>query len=352
MSSGLDAELNALANEAPTFKVTIAGIGECTQTDTQGLQLLLVEGNLDKIGIARVTFDQESIKPGGIAIGGDVSISVGGDTRKAFEGYVTGINHTWSHGKERVTIIAMDPLIKLAASRVTKVWGGEPSDKFKDSKLADDVIGAGGCTAGTVDATDGERAYILQRNESNLSFLKRLAARNGYLVYADEGKVNFVKPQFSGSPLKLGQPDIIKMDYTRSDRSVPSKVKVHGWDYIKKDVVSGEGEASGAVTIGSGAVVSPTTWAAETHISDVFVNSDTAALAMAKGEMARMTRSYVQGTCVINGNGAIYPGVLVEFLGSYEKFNPSVVVVATRHSIEIGSFYQTQFWFVSNTMPA
>ena len=40
-------------------------------------------------------------------------------------------------------------------------------------------------------------AYTLQRDESNHGFLRRIAARNGYHLLAQEGKIDFVKPQYS-----------------------------------------------------------------------------------------------------------------------------------------------------------
>jgi hypothetical protein len=349
MADKTEAALAATPSPTPAFKVTVGG-QEYTQDVPKGLDQVIVETHLDKIGVCQLTF-AHSLKPSSIKIGSDVEVSVGGDARKAFKGYVTAMNHTWNSGVEKVTVVAMDPLVKLASSNITKAWGGKPTDKIKDSTLANDAISASGLTAGTVDP-GGERPYVLQRAESNLTFLKRLAARNGYLVYAEEGKVHFKKPQFSGSPIPIHQPDIIKMDYNQSDRAVPAKVMVFGWDYLTKKEVKGQLAAGGVDAIGGGSPPANNIYAGEHHIVDVFVNSDAAATEMAKAEMNRLARQMVQGSCTVPGNGKLYPGVKIKIDGSFEKFNPEGLVVGVRHVIEGGQTYQTTIWFVGNTQPA
>ncbi len=342
--------LSAHKATTPGFKVTLNGT-EFTQDAPLGLSRISVETHLDKIGVARLTFAPDANVPSSLAIGQDVEISFAPSDTKVFKGYITGITHAWKQGTERFTVVAMDPLVKLAASNATKVWGGKPDDKIKDSAVAGDVLSAGGVDQGTVDQTAGERPYVFQRAESNLAFLKRLAGRNGYLVYAEEGKVHFKKPQFSNPSEAVAQNDIIDMEYTVSDRQIPTKVKVFGWDYMTKKQVKGELEASGTDGIGGGGAPEPVTWKAEHHIVDVFVNSDSAAAEMAKAEMNRLARTLVQGRCTTPLNGKVIPGSKVKFEGSFKKFNPEALVVGVRHMHDTAETSRTQFWFVGNTNP-
>lgn len=337
------------ANEsfAASFRVNV-GSTECTQDDPKKMLRLVVETHLDKIGVAQVTFTGD-IKPSDFNIGDDVSISVGGCSDPAFVGIVTGFRHTWRGGIESVTVEAMDPLIKLAASRETKVWGGDTSDQIKDSDAANDAISAGGCDAGNVEDTPGTRPYILQRNESNLAFLKRLAARNGYLVFCEEGKVNFQKPQFSGQSVDITQPDIKNLDYSRSDVEIPNAVHVEGWDYIAKERVTAS--SSDVTPIGGGSPASATTYGADLYISDVFVNSESGAKEMAEAEMNRLARSFVRGSCTVMGNGQLKIGGKIKLDGSYQGFNPEGLIVGVRHVVEPGTVYDTTVWFVGNTEP-
>lgn len=349
MSNATKPGISANATPAATFKVELPGIGEVTQAEPKNLQRLVVETHLDKIGVAHITFVGD-FKPSSVTIGGDVKISMGGSADNAFTGVVTGFRHCWRGGVETVTIEAMDPLVKLACSRETKVWGGAVGDAIKDSDVAGDVIGAGGCTSGNVEETSEARPYILQRNESNLSFLKRLAARNGYLVFCEEGEINFQKPQFSGASEEVTQEDISVLDYQRSDMDLPQAVEVSGWDYVAKERVVGN--SSDITAIGGGSTPSGVTFQADSYISDVFVNSESAAKGMAEAEMNRLARTFVRGSCSTSGNGAIKIGGKVKFIGSYEKFNPEGLVVAVRHVVEPGAVYQSTFWFVGNTEPA
>jgi phage protein D len=337
------------ANEsfAASFRVDIGG-NEFTQDKPEKMLRLVVETHLDKIGVAHVTLTGD-IKPSDFNIGDDVTISVGGCADPAFVGVVTGFRHTWRGVIESVTVEAMDPLIKLAASRETKVWGGETTDEIKDSDAANDAISAGGCDVGNVEDTPGTRPYILQRNESNLAFLKRLAARNGYLVFCEEGKVNFQKPQFSGQSIEITQPDIKNLDYSRSDIEIPNAVYVEGWDYIAKERVMAS--SSSVTGIGGGTPVSATTYGADLYISDVFVSSESGAKEMAEAEMNRLARSFVRGACTVLGNGQLKIGGKVKFLGFYEKFNPEGLVVGVRHVVEPGTVFDTTVWFVGNTEP-
>ena len=244
-----DPTLKPKPSPTAAFKVSCGSLGESTQQDPKGLDQIVVRTHLDQIGVAELTYHGHNIDPSGLVPGGEVTVEIGGNAIKNFSGQITSVTHTLNKGKESIVVTAMDPLIKLANSNATKVWGGAPDDKFKDSDLASEVISAGGCTSGTVDNTSGERPYILQRAESNLSFLKRLAARNGYLVYAEDGKVHFKKPQFSDSPKEISGGDVIRVDITRSDVGIPNKVKVFGWDYMQKKGVKGELGASGTTAI-------------------------------------------------------------------------------------------------------
>lgn len=346
-----DPKLSSTHSPTAAFKVTVGPISESTQQDSKGIVQITIETHLDMIGVAKVVFDATDFKPGDIEIGQDVKVEIGSGDTPAFVGYITSISHSLTKGNEQIIVTAMDPLIKLASSSVTKVWGGAPTDKFKDSDLASDVISAGGCTAGTVDATTGERPYVFQRAESNLAFLKRLASRNGYLVYAEDGKVHFKKAQFSDSPKEVSQGDIIRLDLSKSDMGIPSKVQVFGWDYMQKKGVKGELAAGSVETIGGGAAPSPKTWGGDMHIVDVFVNSDASAKAMAEGEMNRMARAMVRGSLTVNMNGELVPGVKVKLSDNWTKFNAEGLVVGARHVVEPGAASTTTVWLVGNTAP-
>src|SRR5690606_11514804 len=162
---------------------------------------------------------------------------------------------------------------------------------MSDSDIASDVLGQAGVETGTVDSTSGTHKYVMQRSESDLVFLRRLAARNGYLIDSDhEGKVDFKKPQFSGSAIELGREELIDFDYTVSVQGVPPSVTVVGWDYAAKEVVSHTASSGDVVKIGSGAdgvSESGTIWQDDAFISDLWVTDASLAESSAVAELNR-----------------------------------------------------------------
>lgn len=348
--SATDAKLNEQASPTASYKMTIDGT-EYTQNDPQGVIAIVVENHLDMIGQAKITLNAHGLNPSQFQKGKNIEIEFGGSEKKAFVGVITELRHTVERGTECFLLTALDPLTKLANTRATKVWGGSPSENIKDSDVANEVIAAGGAAPGTVDATTGGRPYVFQRAETNLAFLKRLAARNGYLLYAEEGKIQFKKPQFSDEPLPISQGDLVKNNVHQSDVQIPTKITVFGWNHLSKKQVKGSATPSDIDKIGSGSPPSPQTTDGEVDIVDVFVDSDSAAKEMAKAEMNRLARGLLKGTIEVHLNGKLVPGVKVKLEGQYTGSNPELVVVACTHVVEVGGASSTQIRVMGNTIP-
>lgn len=333
-------------DEAPQF---VADIGfDLTQSESQGLEELVVEDHIDMMGALRVTINEQGFDWSAINMGDGVSCGFGGSSDKTFGGYITAFRHfSVEAGMEFFQIIALDPKIKLAASRHTRVF-----EEMTDSDIVSAVLGEAGVESGTVDSTSATFKYVLQRNESDLRFLMRLAARNGYVLQGNfEGKVDFKKPQYSGGGLELEREKLKAFDYTVSSQNVPTEVTCYGWDYVAKEKV--EGTASSVDTIGGGSdAVSETgmIWDEPSWITDVWVDDQGVAQAMAEAHLNRMARQFVQGRAVIEGDGQIRAGVKVKFKGFATGFNPEVVVVGSKHVVAHGE-YTTEFWFEGNTKP-
>ncbi|MBW1878586.1 MAG: phage tail protein [Deltaproteobacteria bacterium] len=321
---------------------------DITQADNQGLEGMEVEDHVDMMGVARASFNTSGFDWSSVNLGDGVQVGFGGTSDMTFGGYVTGIRHfKLLDGNEFVELIAMDPLCKLGASRHTRIW-----EEQTDDAIANDVLGQASVEIGTVDSTSTTHKYVIQRNESDLTFLRRLAARNGYLLLGNyEGKVDFMKPQYSAGPIELTTDKLMAFEYTVSPAEVPPDVTVYGWDYVAKEKV--EGTASSIDTIGGGASALDAAgiiWQETCYISDVHVNDADAATAMAESELNRMARSYVRGRGVTDGTGEIRAGVKLKFSGFATGFNPEVFVVASKHKIQSG-MYVTEFYFEGNTKP-
>jgi len=337
-------------NVVPRYVVEVAG-ESLTQAESGGLEVLSVEDHVDMVGILKATVNQGGFEWSSINIGDDVKAGFGGSSEPTFAGVVTGVRHHSSQGgMEFVTVIAMDPLCKLRASRRTKVYDEDATD----SDIVSALLGEAGVDPGTVDSTSATNKYVIQRNESDLIFLKRLASRNGYLLLGNaEGKVDFKKVQYSGSAIELEQPSIMAFDYTISHQNVPTGITVLGWNYVDKVKVEGAATDGDIEAIGGGAnavAETGTIWQEDAYISDVHVADDGAAKDMAIAELNRAARQFVRGRATVQGNGEIRAGALVSFKNFATGFNPEVFVVSSRHVVEGGN-YTTEFQFVGNTKP-
>ncbi len=340
------------SNEAFRYTVTITGKdtagsskSEYSQASPAGLDHVIVEDHVDMIGMSQLQFNLNQCGWDQFKIGNEVEVSVGGSDRKMFAGVISGVRMSLQSGREVVTVMAMDPLCKMASSRVTRTW----TDKT-DSAIVEDVLGG---DKGNVEATDETHAYVLQRNESNLEFLKRLAARSGRLLMANEGKVDFIVPNMGGSPVDIAADAIESLDFGYSSAEVPKSVTCYGWDYVTNEKVEGTaGEVEEPVGDGSDAVTETgKIWEENSFISDVLVSSQDGAKAMAEAELARAARNFLRGRAVIEGNGELFAGSTVKFSGMRPGFNVTAYVVSTRHVMELSRGFTTELNFCSNTMP-
>lgn len=334
-------------NETARYTVETPG-GTFSQSSPNGLQFIAVEDHVDMIGMCELTFEvgDENADWSAMTVGGDISIVMGGDSRKLFVGNITGSRHAFQKGKNTLTVIAMDPLHKLAASRETVTYLEK-----KDSEVASQVIGQAGVPSGTIDATTRVYPYILQRNESNYTFLRRLAARNDYLLMANEGKIDFKKPQFSGGGSEIPKDKLISMDYNMNPRDVPSQVTAMGWDYANKQPIVGTASSGDITPIGGGRVPAGDVFTGDAVVSDVWVDDQNTAKEMASAQLNREARNFLRGRAVIQGDAAFHGGSMAKFSGHAGGFNAEVYVISSRHKIYVRGGFTSELVFCSNTMP-
>lgn len=335
-------------NKTYQFEATVSGL-KFSQAEPGGLLSLVIEDHVDMIGVARITISHGQEDWASIKLGADVEVKVGASQRKMFVGIVTGMRHTRKSGQDALVVMAMDPLIKASASRRTKVY-----EEMSDSDIVQQVIGAAGLQAGKIDSTEGTSPYVLQRNESDFEFMKRLAAKNNYLLLANEGKIDFVKTQFSGQSLEITGDMVESLDYTMNAVNVPPNMTTYGWDYVQTDTVEGTASSGDIESIGGGEnaiSAAAKIWGSTSFVSDVEVSSQGGAKGVAVAELNRLARNFLRGTSRVDGNGEIHAGGKVKFKGYSTGFNPEVYVLSARHLFEVKRGYATEFQFCGNTMP-
>lgn len=335
--------------ENQTARYTVsAGGGEFTQDDPKGLQYIAVEDHVDMIGVCELTFEvgDDNAQWGSMEVGSDIEVKVGGDSRPLFKGSISGLRHAYQKGKNTLTVLAMDPLMKLQGTRETLTYLEQ-----KHSDIASTVISRAGASPGVIDATSRVFPYVLQRNESDYKFLRRLAAENGYLLMANEGKIDFKKPQYSGGT-EIPKDQVISMDYSMSPRDVPSQITAIGWDYNAKQKVEGTATSGDVNPIGGGAnAVDGTLFPGDAVISDIWVDDQDSAKELAASQLNRDARNFLKGRATIQGNGAMHAGGMIKFAGHPTGFNAEGYVLSSRHRVYVRGGFTTELVFNSNTYP-
>ena len=347
----------ATHNKTIAFTVTCGSLN-ASQQSNQGVETFFLEEHLDMVGMAQITLRPNSnVSQGSFKIGDPVEINVSGDARK-WVGMITGFKSMLVGNEAKFVILAMDPLCLLASSRHTRVWppdgNNAGSEKVSDSDIFNEVAGAAGVQIGQVESLSPTRPYVFQRNESDLNFLKRLAARNGLFLRAVEGKVNFEKMPTNGAEISVDYRTAKALEYTWSPMWVPPMLKVHGYDYATKTRTKGEHSSFEAIGSGPDPVAygNSKIWQKEAHVGDVFVATDAGAKTMAEAELERLGRGFLRGRAIIDGSGDLYPGQKVTFTG-FKELNATAVIVSARHIVTTKpDDFRTEIHFASNSAPS
>ncbi|MED5371466.1 MAG: contractile injection system protein, VgrG/Pvc8 family [Myxococcota bacterium] len=332
------------------FEVTIGGQTFTQASEEGGVQMLVVEDHVDMTDMLTLRMGGTQGQPDwNWKIGDEVECKLGsGGT--IFKGQITAMEPGYQvEGTSTVTLRAMDQMHKLGRGRKTRTF-----EDMKDSDVVSQVAGEAGIPTGNIEATSEIHPYILQRNESDVAFLKRLAARNNYLLTMEDGSIAFKRAQFGGGGYKLKMGDNLRsmrMSFNSMDQV--QKVVVRGWDPHTKQAIVGEATTADVERIGGGEVGADTAGQfgeSTAYITDVPVFSQAAANEIAKVEMNRLARQFGRGSATVQGNEQIRAGTTVEVEGLQKGNNGTFFILSSRHVISNRSGYTTEFSFCTNTM--
>lgn len=338
-------------SSAPGFEASVGGM-TFKQVEPNGVHSILVEDHVDMSSICVVTLGTSEQNPAwNFSIGDPVLVKMRNEEPFLFKGEVTAIEHSFQiRGASTLTLRCVDNTHRLGRGRKTRFW-----NDVTDSDVAQEVASESGLSV-EADPTDETHSYILQRNESNIAFLKRLAARNNFQVRVEQGTLFFKKPSFSGASktISMGE-NLISMNTSFNSGQQVQEVVVRGWDIKEKKEIVGRASAGDVAPIGGGEIgaqKSNVFGESTAYISDVPVQSQAMADTIAKAEMERLARQFCRGKCNIRGDNNVRAGVVVDFSGFSQGLNGSYYVVGSRHLINPKTGYSTEFSFCSNTFGA
>jgi len=332
------------------FKLTI-GSKSFSQKESSTVSSISLEEHVDMVDMmtARIAdpYDEDGLS---FSIGDAVKLEI--NTKVMFEGEVTALEPAYgTQSGESIAVRCLDKMHRLTRGRKTKMF-----EEMSDADVVKKVVGDAKLSAST-DSTSPKHAYILQRNESDMTFLKRLAARNDYTLRMEDGKVLFKKAQFSGNGTHIYMGDgkdgeasmSLKMSFNSADQV--QEMVVRGWDPLKKEEIVGTAKESDVSKIGDGDLglkEAKSFGTATGYVTDVPVSDQSMAKVIAKAELNRISRQYARGSVKITGDCRIRAGSMITLEGFPKGSNGRFFVVGARHVLSAATGYVTEVNFCSN----
>jgi len=220
--------------------------------------------------------------------------------------------------------------------------------KMKDSDIARQVAADSGLDA-QVDDTGVVLDYVLQHNQTNLTFLQQRAERIGYEVFVQARTLHFrARPVTGAEALVLNREVELLEFYPRSTTmNQVSDVEVRGWDPKQKQAVVGRSHAGDVrgqhgATNGAAAVRRSFNGPQALHVRSP-ISSQAEADALAVGLMNESALQHVSGEGVCIGRPDLRPGRLVKIEGIGQRFGGLYYVTATEHIYSRYRGYRTGF---------
>ncbi|MGP1386751.1 MAG: VgrG-related protein [Thainema sp.] len=265
------------------------------------------------------------------------------DQGNVLKGEITAIETHFTSGSQAPLIIrGYDASHRLHRGRYNRSFQNKT-----DTDIVNQIAGEVGIATGTIDSTGGPygygdiggaSGYVFQENQTNMEFLRDRAARNGYELFVQDGKLNFRKPQ-KGSTVSLEWlKDLHSFRVRVTSAEQVSSVEVRGWDYSKKEaiseVISSPDTVFTTTETGTGRSTSSSFQGKPTSpkliVVDRPVSQSTEAKAIATALCNELGGEFVHADARSEGNPLIRPGKLVE-LANMGKYSGTYYVTETRH---------------------
>lgn len=270
-----------------------------------------------------------------------------------FTGEITALEPEYGRdGAVTLVVRGYDKLHRLHRGRQTRTFLD-----VTDADVVSKVAGEAGLSAKT-DTTSGTHKYVVQNNQTNLEFLQERAARHGYQVFVEAGKLNFVKGtdnQGAGPTLKRGETLLHFQPRLTAARQADA-VEVRGWDAAaKREIVANATPAAAPQHAGlsqsGGATAQSAFGAAKAVLVGRPVATVSDAQALAKAEAEAISASFLQaeGSCL--GDPTLKAGKTVTLEGLGTRFSGQYFVTAATHLISLSGDYTTQFAITGTEAP-
>jgi phage baseplate assembly protein gpV len=165
-------------------------------------------------------------------------------TAYILEGEITAIETDFTEeAKAPIIIRGYDVSHRLHRGRCSQSFLN-----MTDSDIVSKLARESGITVGTVTATTPVHKYVFQENQTNMEFLQERAARNGFELYMQDGKLNFRKPTNDEELELKWLKDLSSFRVRVTGAEQVSSVEVRGWDYTTKKTIISTASTEAVIT--------------------------------------------------------------------------------------------------------
>lgn len=309
---------------------------------------IIVESSLQLPDTATVTFRD----PVGVLVDDDklklgtkikVIAAVKDHQETVFDGEIVEIEPRYSQATQQLRLRAFDRLHRLTRGTHTRSF-----QNVSDTDLVKKLASEAGLKA-EVTPSSVIHPYVLQHNQTNLSFLRQRITRLGMVLYAD-GSTLHCKPVSGEHEVELTWGDNLTEFFPRlSSLKQTSQSTVRSWDPQQKRAVIGQAskgrgkarveERSSSEQIAREAF----SMDAPEVDSGAVVRDQTFATALAEAQRNVLSEQLLEARGTTPGYPSMTAGSILRIKNVGRRFSGDYVASSVRHHYRNGLGYQTEF---------
>jgi len=283
-----------------------------------------------------------------LSLGKSVKVKAGdeSDPQEIFRGTISGLEFVVSEASPpELVVLAEDALQKGRLKRRTKLYEG-----MSVADLVRNVASGMGLTP-VIDGLSDTLDPVLQLNESDLAFLRRVLTRF-------DADLQVVEQELHAAPRKDVRRGTVTLELHSQLRSVrvmadladqTTAVTFSGWDVAQGQAFT---VTSSTTSLGPGQgqqkrtgsqILQSAFGERKEHLGNLATKSETEARALVDASFAQRARRFMRVEGETEGNPAIRVGTQVTLNGLGPRFENTYYVTAVRHRFDLQSGYRSVF---------
>lgn len=271
-----------------------------------------------------------------------ISMGWGANTLPVFTGEILGVELEVSTSEDPcVSVRGLDRLHRLARARRTRAFV-----QRSDAAIVSDIAAEHDLIP---DATDAglTHPYLLQRDQTDLAFLRARARALGYVLRVEDRRLRFGPRLLADSPVvtaKLGD-NLMSLFLRTSALGQVGEVEARGWDPAEQAAIVAKASAADLRLMGgdmSGPELADASFKAQTTSAPgVPILAAKAAELAAAAELEALALTHVACEGRLVGTPALRPGDILAVAGFGPRLSGNYWLTRVRHIFDDEGFFTT-----------